>query len=299
MVNQLKMAYILVFFGVIAYSIAPIFIRFALLEGMKAEWITALRLAIACVPLAPLVLIKRKKAVQIRHTGKKSLLLTVLSGFALAVHFATWTLSLSLTTALASTALICLQIIFSLILSRIFLKEMQTKFFFIALGMSVVGSMLIFWSDMSANGNLLGAVYAVISSVFISIYYLLGRVARKNMSTNTYTFIVYTTGAAALILYALCLNIPITGVSIKSLVSIVCLVVLSTYFGHSVINWALKYIDSVYVSFITLLQPAFTYVWFLLLFSEVPTITTIIGTLIIISGIAIYLPQKMKNKLPQ
>jgi len=75
--------------GILAVSFASIFIRLADAPSLV---IAASRLTIASLLLAPAVLIKSKD--ELRALTRQDLLLALLSGLFLGVHFATWISSL-------------------------------------------------------------------------------------------------------------------------------------------------------------------------------------------------------------
>src|SRR5215510_6341658 len=78
--------------AILAVSTASIFIRFAQAEGAPSLVIAAIRLTIATLILAPVVWIRhRAELIQLTHDD---LVLSVISGIFLAIHFATWISSL-------------------------------------------------------------------------------------------------------------------------------------------------------------------------------------------------------------
>lgn len=286
-----------VFLGILAYSFAPVLIRITLSEGVNAEWIAAMRLLISTALLAPVVLSRTQTRIQFKNLQRKDLIVSLFGAIALSVHFVTWVLALKHTTALASTALICVQIIFGALLSGILLKEKQSWALGVGVIPVVVGSLMISGADLSRLGNSTGAIYAMISALSIALYYIAGRIARRNLSLNAYTLIVYGAGAVFLALYALIFAPSLPALSLKSLLAIVGLVVVSTFLGHSVINWSLKYVEVVYVSMMTLLQPVFTLTWAVLFFDEYPSLEVYLGTFMILIGLGLYLfLQRRKSK---
>jgi drug/metabolite transporter (DMT)-like permease len=81
--------------GVLAVSTASIFIRYAQ-EYAPSLVIAAWRMTLATVILAPFAITLRRS--ELRSLTKRELGLALLSGFFLALHFATWISSLAFTT---------------------------------------------------------------------------------------------------------------------------------------------------------------------------------------------------------
>ena len=278
-----------VFFAVLAFSFAPVFIRIALAEGMGTEWIATIRLVLATAMLALVVLPRKQSRMQFKQVSGKDLVVSLLGALALAAHFATWVLAVKYTTALASTTLVCLQIIFVAALSGILLREKQSWVLLAAVIPAIFGSLLIGGADIVRLGNSTGAIYALVSALCIALYFIAGRVARRNMAVNIYTQIVYGAGALFLLAYSLLIAKALPVISFKGLAAVIGLVIVCTFLGHSVANWSLKYVDGVFLSMMTLLQPLFTLVWAMLIFREYPSLEIYIGTGVILIGLAVYL----------
>ncbi len=280
-----------VFLAVVAYSFAPVFIKLLLAEGMDPAWMATLRLGGSAVFLTPLALARKTHRTEIRSMSGKQRVAAVLASLFLAGHFVTWILALKYTTSLASTAIICTQTIFSALFSRMILKEKQSVAILIGLGASIAGTLVISWSDLQTMGNMTGSIIAIISSVLIALYYVMGRIARQSVSLTPYTWLVYAMGAIFLVLYAVITSpgqcrIP----SWNSAVYILGLIFICTYLGHSVVNWALKYTQAAFISTMTLLQPIWTYLWGILILMETAGQNVFIGAAMILAGLGAYIP---------
>src|SRR5512137_3152023 len=89
--------------GILAVSTASIFIRFAQ-QDTPSLVVAAYRLTLASLILAPLALTRHRA--ELRGLTRRELLLGLLSGFFLALHFATWISSLEYTTVASSVVLV-------------------------------------------------------------------------------------------------------------------------------------------------------------------------------------------------
>src|ERR1700709_1306352 len=81
--------------GVVVVSFAAILIRFAHADAAPSLAIASVRLGIAALVLAPCAW--GRAGAEMRALGRRELLLCVLSGFLLAVHFWVWITSLEYT----------------------------------------------------------------------------------------------------------------------------------------------------------------------------------------------------------
>src|SRR5688572_24172974 len=97
-------AYGFLFVGIVAMAMAAIFIRFAQADGIPSLVIAGGRLTIAAFVLTPFALNKHRP--DIARLTRGELLLTIASGVALAVHFASWISSLEFTSVLISVVLV-------------------------------------------------------------------------------------------------------------------------------------------------------------------------------------------------
>ncbi len=96
--------YVVLAIGVLAASMAAIFIRFAQNEGLPSLLIAAGRLTLSALLLTPFAL--RKHLPEIKALSGIDLLMAGASGLLLALHFATWIASLEYTTVLVSVVFV-------------------------------------------------------------------------------------------------------------------------------------------------------------------------------------------------
>src|SRR4030042_6070436 len=92
-----------ILFGILAVSTASIFIRFAQKEATSLV-IAAWGLTVASLILVPVAATTHKR--ELASLKRNELLLALLSGFFLALHFATWITSLQYTTVASSVVLV-------------------------------------------------------------------------------------------------------------------------------------------------------------------------------------------------
>jgi drug/metabolite transporter (DMT)-like permease len=118
-------------------------------------------------------------------------------------------------------------------------------------------------------------------------YILMGRQLRKKLNTISYTAFVY--GIAALILLALVglRQEPVFSYSGATYLWLLALGLIPQLLGHSLFNWALKYLSAAFVSLTLLGEPIGTIILALILLKESPTLLEGVGAGLILIGIVV------------
>ena len=220
----------------------------------------------------------------------------VLAGVALAIHFATWISSLSHTTVSSSVILVSTNPVFVGLASRYILHERLARRTVVAIITAMVGTVIVSYGDVVLSGTaLLGDLLAVCGAMAGSAYILLGREARRKLSTLAYIWPCY--GVCALVLLALCL---VSGQSMVGHTRLTYLVFLllavgPQILGHSSFNWALAHFPPIIVTLALLCEPigATALAWLIL--SEVPAATALVGGILILVGIYVASRQEAQS----
>lgn len=272
--------------GVIGIAMSAIFVKYS---QAPASVTAAYRLLWTVLLLTPAALGKKEYRKEIAHMGKKSILLSVFSGIFLAAHFALWFESLQHTSVASSTTIVCTEVIWVALGYCLFMRGRLSLPAVLAIGVAVVGSVLIAWSDSgSEGGHLYGDILALIAAIVEAVYTLIGRKVRRNTSTTAYTYVVYVSCAATLLgvclfqgenLFAYGISAPVVGL---------LLAVFSTILGHSVFSWCLKYFSPSFVSASKLCEPVVAAVMAGFLFGELPKPLQIAGGVLILGGVYYY-----------
>jgi len=278
--------------SVLFISFGSIFIR---LSSAPALTIAFYRMFFSVLLLLPLM--KKRDIQELKNINKRALSLCIFSGFFLALHFATWITSLSYTTVASSTVLVSMHPIIILIIKWLYYKK--KIHFKIAIGVFVtfIGSAVISYTGFGIfdSRELLGNGLAFAGAIAVSFYILIGEKVRKEISVNSYTFIVYLMSSFFLLIFVTVGKRPLVGFPLKQWVLFLALAVFCNLLGHSVFNWALGYLDSSLVSIIIISEPIFASIWAIFIFSEMPKVKEIVGGLLIISGIVYYI--RTENQL--
>jgi drug/metabolite transporter (DMT)-like permease len=295
--------------GMLAVSAASIFIRYAQVYAPSLV-IAAYRLVLACLILAPVAYLRYRA--ELRILGLRDLRLALLSGFFLALHFATWITSLEYTSVASSVVLVSTTPLWVALLSPFTLREPVRRVVLAGMILALAGGTIIGLSDACTwqVGGLacppladfvqgeafLGDLLALAGALMAAAYILIGRSLRGKMSLIPYIFVVY--GMAALVLVALMLGAgqPATGYPAPAYGWFLLLAIFPQLLGHSTFNWALRYLSAAYVSIALLGEPVGSTILAYFLLQETPTSLKIFGAILILTGI--YIASRSEARQP-
>ena len=275
--------YLALIIGTMAVSTGAIFARLADAPSLV---IAAYRVGIASLILAPVTWWKARD--EIVTLSKRDLKLAVLSGFFLALHFATWISSLEYTSVANSVVLVNTNPLWVGLLTPLIAKEKVKRAALISIVISVIGGAIIGYGDFATGGKaLLGDGLALAGSLCAAVYLLLGRNLRRKLSLLPYIFICYGSAAVILWLIVLSLGLPISGFSTGTVAAFWGMALIAQIIGHSTYNWALKWLSAGLIAVSLLGEPIGSTILAYFLFDEGLTLYKIVGGGIILSAIYI------------
>ncbi|WP_138418989.1 DMT family transporter [Aquibacillus sediminis] len=243
---------IAIIIGVFAVSTAAVLVKLA--EGAPASIIANYRLLLAVIIMAPYVFFKHRK--ELLSISKKDWSLSICAGVFLAFHFIFWFESLNYTSVASSVVLVTLQPIFAFIGTFLFFKERFSHATIISMIIALTGSVIISWGDFKISGlALFGDILALVGAIMITVYFLMGQNVRKRLSLMTYTFIVYGFSSLTLIVYNLIYQHSFLGYSSYQWWIFLALAIIPTFFGHTLFNWALKWVSTSTISMSIIFEP--------------------------------------------
>ena len=275
--------------AVLIVSCAAILIRVAQGEGVNSITIAAWRLTIAAALLWPLVWKSASK--EIGAWRKQDLLLGGVAGLFLALHFAAWISSLAYTSVASSTALVTTNPIWIALVSWLFFRERLGGWLVFGIAAAIAGSALIFLSDARlADGTggsnpMLGNLLAVVGSLTVCGYLLIGRRLRRTMSLLPYIWLVYTAAAVALMMTAALSGSALSGFSTLAWLCLIGLALGPQLLGHSAINWALKHVSATFIAITILGEPIGSALLAWLIFGERFAPLQLAGFAMLLAGI--------------
>lgn len=278
--------YSVVVIGVATVSTSAVLVKLA--AGAPAAIIANYRLLFAALLMAPLILVKYRH--EFRLINKKDWLLSVFAGIFLAFHFILWFESLDYTSVASSVVLVTLQPIFAFLGTYFFFQERFSPGAIISMIIALLGSFIISWGDFHISGMaLFGDILALLGAIAITAYFLLGQKVRRHLSLMTYTFIVYSISAITLTIYNLVLQNPFFGYPADHWWIFLALAIFPTFLGHSLFNWALKWLSTSTISMGIVFEPIGATILAYFILGEHVTGSQWLGGTIVIFGLFLFI----------
>lgn len=283
--------------AILAISTAAIFIKFAQRDA-PALVIAAARLTIATLMLTPFTWARHGD--EIRSLTRRELILALLAGLFLALHFAAWISSLQYTSVSSSTVIVTTAPLWVALISPFALKESLQRNAIFGLILALSGGILVALSDSCRWQNALicpsladffkgqalwGNFLSLFGAWMAAGYLLIGRRLRARLSLMPYVFVVYGMGALVLIVLMLAAGQSPLGLAPLTYLWLLALALIPQLIGHSTFNWALRYLPASFVSVTLLGEPVGATILAYFLLGETPTPFKLVGAGLILAGI--------------
>ncbi|PCG20610.1 DMT family transporter [Brachyspira sp. G79] len=279
--------------GVMALSASAIFVKLA---NAPSSIMAFYRIFISFWFIFIITMSKKTTREEIFSLTKKEIILGLISGISLALHYFLWFHSLNLTSVASATVIVTLQPLFAFVAGYFFFKERYTKLAVSGFIIAVIGSIIIGWGDFQLSGKaLLGDLLSFISAGFISNYFIIGQYTRKRLSALSWISLTYFFAFVFLGILSYIMHIPFTGYSAKTWINILGLTLISTMLGQMVFTWLLKYFSATVISMTILGEAVGTCILGYFILHETVSLQQFVGIIVILLGIGIFLWEKRKN----
>jgi len=286
------------FVGILIVSTSSIFIRYAQKEAASIV-IAAWRLSLASLILLPVVLAGYRNELMGLRRGQ--VLLALLSGIFLALHFATWITSLEYTSVASSVVLVSTSPLWVALLSPLVLRERPSRLVIFGMVVALIGGTLVGFSEACSvtsrglicpvaselfqGGASLGNLLALSGAITAAGYLLVGRWLRPTISLMVYIFTVYGVAAVILLILAVFSGKPLAGFPPVTYLYLLILAAGPQLLGHTSFNYGLRYLSASFVSIALLGEPIGSTILALIVLGEIPGPLEVIGGVIILVGI--------------
>jgi drug/metabolite transporter (DMT)-like permease len=270
--------------SIVAVSTASILIRMSAAPPMAiATW----RMALSTLMLLPFFTTGgRPQRLAAMSTKEKLTLAGV--GVVLAVHFASWITSLSFTSVASSVIFVHVDPIFVALVSHFLLGERVGRRVAVGIVVAFAGATVIALGDLGVGQeNLVGDLLSLVGAVALGIYILAGRWLRQSLDLVSYVTPVYATSAVVLAAGSLAMGVPLVGYPGGEMLLFFAIALVPMIFGHTVYNWALRWISAPVVSISLLGEPVGASILAYIVLAESPGPMVLLGGAVTLAGILI------------
>jgi drug/metabolite transporter (DMT)-like permease len=276
--------------GIVCISFSPIFVKLAASPAITSGFY---RIFIAWVFLLPYCIIKGKL-----KTTPKALVITVIGGIVFGADIAMWNISLLKISATVSTLLANLAPVWVGLMSYLLFKKKSGYLFWAGTIVAIIGMVILVGYQNVINLQFNeGILYAVAASFLYAVYIMITKVVLKHI--DTFTFMFYNMLGASVLLLTI---VFLRGDALLSFDTATwgCFIgmgVLCQLIGWLTINHSLRYLESTKVSIGLLGQTVIAGFLAIGLLGEVLHLKEIIGSVIVLAGIALSFLKVKKDKV--
>jgi len=290
--------------GVLAISSSAILIRGAQVEGIPSLVIAAARLSLAAIVLTPFALGKHRA--QVFKLNRREILLALLAGIFLALHFAAWVTSLEYTTVLVSVVIVTTSPIWVALLEVVFLRAQISRQVVLGLAVAIAGGLIISFGGNPSDADpstrdtsLIGGALSLVGAIAVAIYFVIGRRLRSTLPLVPYIWLVYGCGGAVLCIFVLLSGVSVVGYSSAGYLFVLATALIPQLIGHSALNYAVGFLPATLVSLVTQAEPVGSALLALIFLGEIPGPVQLVGSTIILSGVIIATIAQTKRRKGQ
>jgi drug/metabolite transporter (DMT)-like permease len=282
-------AYFALIIAIIGFTGGAPSLKLAQLNGVPTSVIITGRLLLCTLAFTPIIWSRYRT--EIRQLNKQDLGFIILGGVCFFAHLILIIESLRFTRVVFNQVIGNTGPIWVALLEVFLLGVVFSRRVWWGLGIAILGSVLILWVGLNSATNNeasnvpLGNFLALIAAVLGAFYTIIGRTVRKKVTTIPYLWIMYGVAGILSVLYNLVMQIPLTGYTTSGYFWIVMVAIFPTLLGHTAFNYALGYISGTIVALSGQVVTFTATLIAVFAFGEIPTIGTIIASLVIVTGV--------------
>ena len=286
--NRSRYVYILLFLGLVSISVSAILIRWASTDA-PGETLAVWRTIFAACILAPVALVRSRA--EIRSFSSREVVLVLISGVFLGLHFIFWIGSLYHTSVASASVLVSLSPIFLAVIGFLVLRERPTTAAIISIFVATLGTVLLGWADLENQAGtginpFLGNSMALFAALLVSVYLLIGRVVRQSRSWLAYVGPLYVVTALTTLVVALLNGVPLFGYDWSFYGLCLAMAVVPQLLGHGSINYVVKYFPAATIGLASLFEPVGASLLAWAVFGEIPTAIGILAMVVILVAVS-------------
>ena len=282
-------------FGVFCGSTAVIMIK---ASSEHPFLVASFRLIIASIALSPFYL--RELGSFQGNYGWKQIGWSTLPALALAIHFMSWVVGARMTYVANASLIANLTPVAMPFFLWVFFKEKIYHGEVVGTLFSLGGLTILAGANFQLSRfNFTGDIICFGSMLAFACYLALGRKNSHRLSLWLYMIPLYLIAGLVCLGCALPIINPIKSYTQENLLYILGLGLVPTVFGHTILNYSMKFFRGQVVSVINLTQPIFAGILGFLMFKEIPRPIFLLAAFFILLGVLVVLfssQQRLKIK---
>ncbi len=236
------------------------------------------------------------KAIRQRFTGEKSvkqqpytfqdLLLLLGAGILWAATLVLLAWSLTQTSVAISSVLHNLAPIFTSLGVWLLFRKGFERQFLIGMIIALGGAIAIEFEELQiATDEVQGGIAAVVSAIFLGAYLLIVEKLRTKFSPDTIQLWICAIAALVILPILLFTQDQLFPSTVSGWIWVISLALICQVFGHGLLTYSLAKFSSVVVSLVHLLEPVFSGIFALVIFSETLTFSNWLGFAVVLIGL--------------
>ncbi|MDC3146140.1 DMT family transporter [Alphaproteobacteria bacterium] len=270
--------------GAIAIAFSPIFVRFSDVDPIMTAFYRIFISLPFFLFFSSFNIIEKVKFPKFNN----SYVIFLVSGIFFALDLICWHWSIKLTTISKATFLSNLAPIVVIIFSLIFLKERFSKFFYLAVLLSMVGMLMLLGESFKFNkSQFIGDLLGVLTAVWYGSYIVTISQLRKKYNSTSIMFLSGIVTAIILLIVSILFEQSLIPQSLFTITIIFLLGFICQFMGQSFITYSLAYLSASLSSLCLLIQPIAATILAYFFFQEKLTTIQFFGSALILIGIYI------------
>jgi drug/metabolite transporter (DMT)-like permease len=266
--------------GILCISFSPIFVKLAGVSPIGAAFY---RVFVAWVCLIPYCIIKKKFRVD-----KRQLLIALTAGVVFALDVAIWNISLLKISATVSTLIANLAPVWVGLFSFLIFRKRSGILFWIGTVIAICGMVVLVDYQHILHLQLnAGILLALLASLFYAGYIMITKTIMSKIDLFSFMFYAMLGASLFLLIVSTATGNSLINYSLKVWLCFIGMGLLCQLGGWLTINYAIRYLESTKVSIALLSQTVFAALLAALLLHERLVLNEIVGSVIVLSGIAV------------
>ncbi|MHA1400251.1 MAG: DMT family transporter [Candidatus Heimdallarchaeaceae archaeon] len=281
--------YLLLFIAILSVSIAAPLVVVIHKYNVPSEVVAMYRTLFAGIGAIFFALINK----DVKWIGKKTTLRRfhwiIIAGLLLAMHFATWFLSLKYVSVAISTTLVDTVPIFMAVFGFIFFREKVNWIGILGIVIAFFGGVFLAFAtteDTSKTNPGLGIIFALIGALTVTFYFLIGKKILQDSPLWPYFGLVNLVSGISLMIYCVIRNYSFSYPAIAFLF-ITLMAAGPSLIGHATYNYSLRRLPAFIVGTIIVAEPIGATILGIIFLGQIPHPITILYAVIILLGIVL------------